>query len=221
MEQSKWSTILVAMVTIAVIVGGGVYLWQNKQTQPTLAPQIEKEQEARSLADCNKLGSSWMLFSNSGTSLSFCYKTSWGTTELKETGISPEARKGTAYDISFSKPVNNYTLISYSTLDFQRLGDSDVPPVIDWKALDFSKNEIELARLFRNENATAQKLTVNGKQVLKVNRDFIEPLSQERITPLDYFMPNVVLNGTTYNLHIIGSPEQETDLEKLLDSMIF
>ncbi|HBD05199.1 TPA: hypothetical protein DCZ32_01950, partial [Candidatus Uhrbacteria bacterium] len=150
------------------------------------------------------------------------------TTELKETGISPEAMVGTIYYISFSDApaqplVNNnpYPLISYSTLDFQTLGDSDVGPGMDWKALDFSKSETELALLFPNENATAQKLTVNGKQILKVNRDLIEPLSGERITPLDYFMPDVVINGATYNLHIIGSPEQEADLDKLLESMVF
>lgn len=221
MEQSKWSTIIVTAVITAVVVGGGVYLWQNKQAQPAPIQQVNQGQEARSLADCNNLGSSWTLFKNSGTSLSFCYKTMWGSTELKESGISPEAKVGTVYYISFSKSVNNYPLISYSTLDFQKLGDSDVSPVIDWSALNFNKNETELARLFPNENATAQKLTVNGKQVLKVNRDFIEPLSQERITPLDYFMPNVVINGTTYNLHIIGSPEQEADLDKLLDSMVY
>ena len=87
--------------------------------------------------------------------------------------------------------------------------------------MDFSKSETELAYLFQDENAVTQKLTVKGKQVLKVNRDFVEPLSQERITPVDYFIPNVVINGTTYNLHIIGLSEQETDLNKLLESMVF
>ena len=221
MEKGKWSTIIMTAVITAVIVGGGVYLWQNKKAQPVPMQQVNQEQEARSLADCSKLGSSWTPFSNNGTSLSFCYKNSWGATELKETGTSPEARVGTVYYISFSKSVNNYPLISYSTLNFQRLGDSDVPPVINWKTLDFSKSETELARLFTDENATAQKLTINSKQVLRVKRNFIEPLSQERITPLDYFMPNVVINGATYNLHIIGSPEQETDLDKLLESMVF
>ena len=228
MEKSKWSTIIMTAVIAAIVVGGGVYLWQNKEAQPVPAQQVNQEQEARSLADCNKLGSSWTQFSNSRTSLLFCYKNSWGGTELKETGISPGARVGTMYYISFSDApaqpsVNNnpYPLISYSTLDFQTLGDSDVGPGMDWSALDFSKSETELARLFPDENATARKLIVNGKQILKVNRDFIEPLSQERITPLDYFMPNTIINGTSYNLHIIGSPEQEADLDKLLESMVF
>jgi len=221
MGQTKGSTIVVTAVIVAVIVGGGVYLWQNKQAQPAPTQQVNQGQEARSLADCSKLGASWTPFSNSKTSLFFCYKTPWGTTTLEETSISPKARKGTVYYVSFSKSVNNSPLISYSTLDFQKLGDSDVPPVIDWEALDFSKSETKLAQLFPDENATAQKLTVNGKQVLKVNRDFVEPLSQKRITPLDYFMPNVVINGTAYNLHIVGSPKQEADLEKLLDSMVF
>ncbi|HBD05208.1 TPA: hypothetical protein DCZ32_01995 [Candidatus Uhrbacteria bacterium] len=230
MEQTKSNTVSVvlAIIITAVIVGGGVYWWQNKENQPVPTQQGNQEQEARSLADCSELGSSWTQFSNSGTSLSFCYRTSWGTTELKETRISPEAKVGTIYYISFSDApaqplVNNnpYPLIGYSTLDFQSLGDSDVGPGMDWKALDFSKSETELALLFRNQNATVQKLTVNGKQVLKVHSDSIEPLSQKRVTPLNYFMPNVVINGTTYNLHINGSPEQEADLDKLLGSMVF
>ena len=221
MGQAKWSTIVVTAVIVVVMAGGGVYLWQNKKAQPTSTQKVNQEQETRLLADCSELDSSWTLFSDSGPSLSFCYKTSWGTPEFKETGISPKARKGTVYHISFPKSANYYPLISYSTLDFQKLGDSDGGPGIDWKALTSNKNEVELARLFPNDNATAQKLTMNGKQVLKINRDFVEPLSQERITPLDYFMPNVVISGTTYNLHIIGSPEQEADLEKLLNSIVF
>ncbi len=222
MGQSKWSTIIVTAVITAIIVGGGVYLWQNKQAQPAPTQQVDQGQEARLFADCSKLDSSWKLFSNSGTSLSFCYKTTWGSTTLKETSRSPEARVGTIYHISFSKSVGNYPLISYSTLDFKRLGASDVPEVMDWKSLDFSKNEIELARLLpADQNATAQKLTVNGKQVLKTHSDFIEPLAQERVKSVDYFMPNVIISGATYNLHILGSPEQEADLDKLLESMTF
>jgi hypothetical protein len=218
MGQTKWLIIFVTVVIVAIIVGGGVYLWQNKEAQP--AQTVNQEQKALSLADCSKIGSSWALFSNNGTSLSFCYKTSWGSTELKETGISPAARKGTVYYVSFSKSINNYPLISYSTLDFQKTGDNDVPAIIDWKALDFNKSETELARLF-SENATAQKITVNDKQVLKAHSNFIEPLSQERVKSVDYFVPNIVINGTTYNLHILGSSEQEADLDKLLESMVF
>ncbi|KKQ70874.1 MAG: hypothetical protein UT33_C0017G0011 [Candidatus Peregrinibacteria bacterium GW2011_GWC2_39_14] len=173
-----------------------------------------------SLADCRSLSPSWALFSDSETSLSFCYINSWGTAKFKETEISPAAKAGTIYYISFSESVN-YPLISYSTLDFKKLGDSDVPSVIDWKALDFSKSETELALLFPNEKATVRKITVNSKQVLVVNRDFIEPLSQKRITPLDYFMPNVSINGTTYNLHLVGLSEQEAVLDKLLESMSY
>lgn len=214
--NQTWKIVTTVFIT-TIVVSGGIYYFQK--TQPASMQQVEQKSEARSLTDCNKLGSSWTLSSNSGTSLSFCYKTSWGTSDLKETSISPEARKGTIYYISFSKSVYNYPLISYSTLDFQKLGDSDVPLVIDWKALDYSKSETELARLFPNENATVQKINVNGKQILKVNRDFVEPLSQKRVTPLDYFMPNIIINGTAYNFHMIGSPEQEADLEKLLESM--
>lgn len=183
--------------------------------------KIKSILDSFSFIDCSDLGSTWTLFSDEETTLSFCYKKSWGSTKLKESGISPEAKTGTIYYVSFTKSVNNYPLVSYSTPDFLKLGDSDTPMVIDWQALDFSKSDSELVKLFRGENATVQKLTVNGKQVLKVHRDFVEPLSQERITPVDYFMPNVTINGETYNLHIIGSLEQESDMDLMLDSIRF
>jgi hypothetical protein len=227
MGQSKWLIILVTAVITAVVIGGGVYLWQNKEIQPAPTQQLEKKQEVRSLADCSKLGSSWTLFSNSGTSLSFCYKAPWGNPQLKEEAVDPKVGIGSTWFLTFPtapSPMlgNQYPLISYQTLDYQLLGDTDAPPFSAWVSMDFNKSNSELARLFPDsQNATALKFTVNSRQVLKAKRDFVEPLSQERITPLDYFMPNVVIDGTSYNLHIIGALEQEADLDKLLNSMVF
>ena len=214
------NTVLTVIIT-AIIVVGGVYLWQGKQVSSPPA-QPDEEQKVSSLADCSNLSSSWALFSGNETSLSFCYQSAWGDLTVKETGSSQEARTGTVYYLVFPNSVNNYPLISYSTLDYKRLGDSDVPPGLDWKGLDFDKSNSELALLFPDfENAIVQKFTVNGRQVLKVHRNFIEPLSQERITPVDYFMPDVTINGENYNLHIIFSPEQESDIDTLLETMSF
>ena len=219
---------MTAVIT-AIVVGGGVYWWQNKETQSALTQQVNQEPEVRLLADCSKLGSPWTRFENSGTSLSFCYKNSWGSPQLKQETLDPRGGKGSQWFITFPsaprvKSVlgNQYPLINYESLDFQLTGDTDGTPFSAWASIDFNKSGSELARLlFSNENAAVKKLTVNGKQVLKVKSDLIEPLSQERITPLDYFIPNVVINGTTYNLHIIGGVEQEADLDKLLESMVF
>lgn len=215
--MSKTWKIIIAVVIIAVVAGGGVYLWRNKVTEPA--------SETRSLADCSKLGTAWDLFSDNKTTLSFCYKNLWGIIGLKETEISPEARIGTSYYVSFAPKSGIYLppfspLISYETLDYRKTGDSDVPPEIAWKMLDFSKSETELALLVHpDEYATAQKLLVNGKQVLKLHRN--RNTVSGPFTSVSYFMPNVVINGTTYNLKITCAPEQEADVDKLLESMTF
>ncbi len=189
----------------------------------------QSEEEPKTLDTCGKIDSSLALYSNSTTSLSFCYKTSWGVPTVKETEISPESKIGTKYYISFIKLVNGKLVydspsISYSTLDFQLTGDRDGSPLMmgKWDTLNFSASETELAKLFVNQNAVVQKLTTsNSVQAFKVKLDYIEPLSEERITPVHYLIPNIIINETKYNLHIVGSLEQEADLDKLLESMTF
>lgn len=184
-------------------------------------PETEEVEEVVAVADCSDLDDSWSLFFSSETSLSFCYKKDWGETKFKASGLSPEVQVGEVYYVSFSKSINNSPLVRYQTPDFQRLGDSDVPPGIDWTKLDFNKSDEELAELFSGENPTLEKMEVNGKAVLKVHKDFIEPLSQERITPVEYFMPNVTISGNSYNLQIFGSSEIESDLDLLLGTITF
>jgi len=178
--------------------------------------------------DCSKLGSAWTAFLSDETSLTFCYRFSWGNPEIAETGTNPSMRTGMVHHVSFpdaphqpSVNGNRYPHISYSTLDFQILGDGDVPPILDWKELDFGKSEGDLAGLFSETDAIVKKLSVNGKQVLQVKRDYIGRLSQEHVTPLHYFIPNVVINGTAHNVHVIGAVEQEEDLDLLVESMRF
>ncbi len=240
MSKSKYLTqvAITVVIVIIIVLSYSIYLWKEitktqipvqqvvENVKPVPQPQVEEEKESQPLDKCGKIDSSLALFSDSTTSLSFCYKASWGTPEVKESTTSPESKIGTVYYISFTKIVNknrvyDSPLINYSTLDFELTGDRDGSPFMGWSEIDFDDNEAELVKLFPNQNAVVQKLIVNNRQALKVKSDFIHPLSEERITPLDYFMPNVVINGTAYNLHIIGSSEQETDLDKLLESMTF
>jgi len=201
---------ITAFITI-VLVGGGIYGLQTKNSIF----------EVTTIKDCNKLGDAWNLFSSKETSLTFCYPNSWGEAKHKETSISPQLRNGTQYHISFSESKNNQPLISFSTLDFQRLGPSDALPPVNWSAIDFNKTESELDEIFPNENSKTKKLNINGKQVLKVYRDFMDPLSQIRLENMNYFIPQVEINTTMYNVYILGSKEQESDLDKLLNTISY
>lgn len=208
--QKLANIFITAFITI-VLVGGGIYGLQTKNSIF----------EVTTIKDCNKLGDAWNLFSSNETSLTFCYPNSWGQAEFKETSISPQLRNGTQYHISFSESKNNQPLISFSTLDFQRLGPSDTLPPVNWSAIDFGKTESELDQIFPNENSKTKKLNINGKQVLKVYRDFMDPLSQIRLENMNYFISKVEMDKIMYNLHILGSTEQESDLDKLLNTISY
>lgn len=240
MNKSKYvaQVAITVAIVIIVVLSYSIYLWKEitktqipvqqvvENIEPAQQPQVKEEKESQPLDTCGKIDSSLALFSDSTTSLSFCYKISWGTPKIEKSGVSPEAQIGTIYHITFTKIVNKNRVydspsISYSTLDFELTGDRDGSPFMGWSKIDFNINETELAKLFPNQNAVVQKIIVNNKQALKVKSDFVHPLSEERITPLDYFIPHVIINETAYNLHIIGSSEQETDLDKLIESIIF
>ncbi len=173
--------------------------------------------------DCSGLGDSWISSVWKGNDpLAFCYKTTWGTPELKDSSISPEARIGQIYYVTFSKADGNSPLLGYSTLDFQKLGDSDVSEIANWDAIDFSKSEAELAELFpENENPVVEKIVINDKQILKVSTDYISSFTQEHIQTIYYLAPKVSINGTDYNLFALGGISIESDLKKVMESMRF
>jgi hypothetical protein len=220
--QREWLFLVIKIVGICLAVALVLYLGLGWYIDRQASTTVEHEQTTDQAVACGELDDSWALFQSDQTSLSFCYEKSWGKPSVKETSISPEARVGTIYHISFSASDNNQPLISYSTPNYQRTGDSDVPRLIDWSQLDFSKSTTELAQLLPDsENSKAEKIIVNGKQVLKVYRDFLAMETEERITQFAYFMPDVIINGETYNLHITCSPSQEKQVDTLLQDLTF
>jgi len=209
--------IIVLIIVAIIIIGGGIWIFKESSNNVN---QQSNNYETRSLADCNYLGDSWELLEKEEISLKFCYKKEWGNAEVQE--MTGPNRTGSMFRIGFSS--ENYPIINYSTPDYRNLSAGDIPKqAIDWDALDFNKDALELARLlpFGIENAVAKKLNVNGKNVLKTNRDYPDHLSGERFTPVDYFMPNVKINGSGYNLHIMSMLEQESDTDTLVKSLTF
>ncbi len=172
---------------------------------------------------CFHLGESWVVFSDARTTLSFCYSTAWGYPSFKKGGVGPEGQRGDLYRIRFSG-VANYGApgITYYTQDYKKLGDSDVPPPIkDWDLLDFSKDELELARLFlESDNPVVQKVKINGKDVLKVYRNYFNEFMQARVSTVSYYVPDVSINGQLHNLTIGGSPSQQAEMDVVLATIV-
>ncbi|HBD05198.1 TPA: hypothetical protein DCZ32_01945, partial [Candidatus Uhrbacteria bacterium] len=66
--MNQKTLIAILVVVVIILIGTTVYFTTiNKASQPVAQTQpVNQEQEARPLADCSKLGSSWTQFSNSG-----------------------------------------------------------------------------------------------------------------------------------------------------------
>ncbi|KKT74474.1 MAG: hypothetical protein UW70_C0053G0002 [Candidatus Peregrinibacteria bacterium GW2011_GWA2_44_7] len=187
----------------------------------------EVPSEMAAIADCSALADSWTLFESDEVSFSFCTQKAWGVPSIKETTSSPEARVGTVFHVVFpdaprspSVLNNPYPLMSYSTIDYKKLGDGDVGASFDWSKLEGNPSESQLALLFPEES-TVEKWEVNGITVYKFHGDSIEPLSGERITPVDYYIPKVMINEIPYNFHLIGGLEQEQELDTVVESLRF
>jgi hypothetical protein len=174
--------------------------------------------------DCDKIGKSWALYNSDQTSLTFCYKKSWGIPELKETLPAPGMQEGSAYYISFKDAVNNIPKIKYTSPDFKILGDSDIGPEVDWAKIDFEKTSENLAGLFKlgmpeEESPVAEKITISGYDALRVHRTYFSPFDEEKIFQVDYYLPGVRIKGQKYNLRIFSSEDLENEVGEMVESM--
>ncbi|MBU2566567.1 hypothetical protein KKG46_03340 [Patescibacteria group bacterium] len=183
-----------------------------------LATQTRADDQV--ISGCSQYGPNYVTFKDQESGIEFCYQGSWGQPMIKETGISSEARNGTVYYISFTNTVDSRPLIAFSTLDFVKLGDSDVPPIINWDELDFSKSDQELVNLLPNdENSILERGMIGKQQYLKVNIDYIESFGGTRIVATKYFIPKVNYNDNNYNLYILCSPAMEKDVQTMIESV--
>lgn len=224
--NKTFSYVLIIVIT-ALIAGGSVYYWQNKTIQP-ITDTTNGVVKLVSVADCSHLDNTWTPFSNNETTLSFCYKKDWGESNLEETSISPQFLTGTTWFVTFSEAPhlksvlrNSYPLISYSTPDYKNTGDREGQD-FDWNSLDISNNNDEIAKLFSYaDSVDIIKLDLNGNRAIKVKTELTEPFSEEFITPISYYVPNVTINNKPYNLQVMGGPEIESDLDTLIKTFNF
>lgn len=184
---------------------------------------INKAQKDKTITNCKSFGNSWELFTKANTTLSFCYQPVWGKVTIKEAQIDPNMKVGKMYYVSFDKLKNKeHILISYSTPDFKRTGARDTWPDFEWSKLDFNKDVSQLVSLLPELiNAKGLKLIANNKQVLKVNGEIQLMGDTTKTKMVDYFIPNVTINGKVYNLKIGSTAGMEDEADKVLESLTF
>lgn len=211
--NSVLKIIVVTLVTTLIV---GCSLRDYIQLPAKSVTSTEKE---TSLANCSGFGDDWALFAAEGSSLSFCYLSEWGEPTIEETSLDPKSRVGTVYYVKFKGKGPG---ISYSTLDYAKTGDRDTPDLIDWKALDFNKNESELVSIFFEGDKVniLQKLKIGGVPMLFAQVDLWQ-ITGDYTSLVYYFIPNVEIDNRLVNLTASGLPDQQNDLRSVLESMSF
>ncbi len=234
MQKSTILMISLIVILTNIIVGGVVYCWKS-QTNVVVYPgkgestnmtapkaKVENKQD-KAIVNCEDLGEDWTLFNSDNTTLSFCYQPAWGRPMLKEIEIDPRARVGTMYYVDFvNLRDKDRVLISYSTPDFEKTGSRDTSNVTDWSKLDFNEDSAQMVQLLSDsENAKGVKLMINNKQVFKMYQEVVFLGEEKKTGILEYFMPNVNIDGNLYNLSIKSSASMENEADKLLESLTF
>ncbi len=228
---------LLSIIITAAIVGGGVYSWQNdktilgEETVGEIEVGTEKNvndeitNETVRIFDCSELEDNWIEFSDVETTLHFCYRKEWGGMNLEETSTGSDYRIGTIWYVGTG--TGGVPLVSYSTLDYERIGGGDVPNINFWDVVDIHQSEEQLSTAFTkleaefDGTAIVKKVEVNGQPALKVYRKFIIPLTGGQSEMIHYFIPEVTINNSIYNLEIAGVYSLEDDIDTIAASVDF
>lgn len=190
--------------------------------------QAEMMEQAMMAADCTTLGPGWARYESNTVNMSFCVNNSWGQIREELVNYSPEAAEGNSYRIAFTREGEAAPgpIISYSSQDFRKLLDSDVPS-LDWSIVDFSKTDEELERDFaefegvtpaEDEFIDVTKTTIDGLSALKVEADATSPLSGEPVHYYHWYIPESVADGS-YNVQIYSDASLASQVQLLIDSM--
>jgi hypothetical protein len=104
------------------------------------------------------------------TPLTFCYPSSMGGAKERETGISPEAREGTLYEISFMNAED--VRMTLQTANFRKTGVTGLPAEVDFACLDLNKSDEELKGCFSAEVSAFERLILGQNKALLVTLRF-------------------------------------------------
>lgn len=219
-------TIVLTVIITALIVGGGVFVWQNKTIQKTaeLKTPIVTNNSTESLdttqTNCQQNGSEWTKYESQD--FSFCYIKSWGTPKLLDE--THKDGKGKLFHLAFANNENKNNV--NSTPDIWWESKDFAPAVSDYsttcfKCIDFNQDETQIIEALglKNKNATAQKLVVSGKKVLRIHLDYLEPeYEQGQINSLDYYIPNAFGD---YNFQVTIGYQKADEADTFIKTLLF
>ncbi|KKW41717.1 MAG: hypothetical protein UY92_C0014G0042 [Candidatus Magasanikbacteria bacterium GW2011_GWA2_56_11] len=223
-KTNPWTIGLAVIVTV-VVVGGGIFLWQNRnaETAPDItSTRVVSEKTVERTETKVECPQNWTMYESQN--LSFCYNNSWGTPKFTD-----ETHKdgiGKLFKIGFAN--EKYTSVDnapstpqlwWETKDF-------APAAADYsttcfECINFNQSESEIIKAlgYENKNATAQKVSVNGKNALRVKTDYFEKMfDQGQISRLEYFVPNAFGD---YHLQAVVSYSKADGLDTLMKDISF
>lgn len=173
------------------------------------------------LPPCAAMGESAALTEIEGTTLSFCTLPEWGALSVEETQIDPTMRTGSIWYLSFENMEVPGFLLSYQSKNFEKLGDRSGGPEFNFRAVDFSKTAGEIAEAIQGDEnpLNVDVLRLGEKYVLRVreNRVLIDGSIRQAV---DYYLPNVLINGKQHDLHIGTIPEYKGVAEQILETLV-
>jgi hypothetical protein len=168
---------LISLFTIVIVVLS-IYVYSNVSAQADLerdvislqqqiaekAPAQEPEPVLRmTYAQCE---SGELRYHSQYTPFTFCYPSRFGGVEEHESSISPSAREGQTYDITFDRA--DEMRIELRTANYRRLGDTDVQDIVNFDCIDTSKSDSELMGCFSDDISGFERVNLNGKTAFHV-----------------------------------------------------
>lgn len=223
-KTNPW-TIGFAVITTAVVVGGGIFLWQNETadtTPSTNSKQVVNEDAAERPEVKVECPQNWTIYKSQN--LSFCYKNSWGAPEFRDE--THKEGKGRLFKIGFANEKNTNAVNSPSTPQLWWETKDFAPAVADYsttcfECINFNQSESEIIKSlgYKEKNATAQKVIVDGKNAFRVKTDYFEKMfDQGQTNQLEYFVPNAFGD---YHLQTVVSYSKADELDTLMKNLSF
>lgn len=222
-------TIVFAVVVTAIVVGGGMLIWQNKSANTITSPATLNSGSGKSPDEGSKLSQNTQiacaenLVSYDAQNFSFCYKVAWGAPKI--TDESHPDGTGKLFHLTFAN--DEYRNNDHSTPDIWWESEDFSPgsaqdySLTCFTCIDFSKSEAEIIKALdlQNKNATIQKTSIDGKNALRIHRDYFEKMfEQGNINQLKYLIPNAFAH---YHFQVSIINNKAEDLDTFMKSISF
>ena len=194
--------VLISLLTIVLVILS-IYLYGTMMSQQrleqdviSLQQQITEQPKAEQdrldpLMEYEACKSGELRYQSRYTPFTFCYPSRFGGIEESESQISPAAREGQEYTITFDRA--DAVRITLQTTNYRKLGDSDVPPEADPDCLDATKTNEELRACFTDPVVSLEGNILGGLPMYFVTQR-IDSIEDSGVPPIErnrVFVPNI------------------------------